>query len=76
MSLDNFTRHLAAVTVAVLALGFSGAAIYLFIIGHPVPALLASLASGTTGYLLPSPLASRVTVENDTSDPVPTAAVK
>lgn len=56
--MNDFTRHLGAVTVALLALGFSGAAIYLFVTQRPVSALLAGLVGTTIGYLLPSPAQS------------------
>lgn len=76
MNLDNFTRHLGAVTVALLALMFSAAAVWQIIHSHEVDALLAGLVGTTLGYLIPSPQQTgKVTVENDPSDPVPTSAV-
>lgn len=76
MNLDNFTRHVAAATIALLAVLFSGAVVWQVIHGHEVDALLAGLVGTTIGYLIPSPTQSRVTVENDPSDPVPVATAK
>lgn len=76
MNLDSFTRHIGAVTIALLALLFSAAVVWQITHGHEVDALLAGLVGTTLGYLIPSPAQSqRVTVENDPSDPVPTADV-
>ena len=76
MNIDSFTRHIGAVTIALLALLFSAAVVWQITHGHEVDALLAGLVGTTLGYLIPSPAQTqKVTVENDPSDPVPTADV-
>lgn len=77
MNIDNFTRHVAAITIALLALLFSCAVIWQVIHGHEVDALLAGLVGTTLGYLIPSPSQTgRVTVDNEASDPIPVQPAK
>lgn len=77
MNLDNFTRHVGAVTIALLAVLFSCAVIWQVIHGHDVDALLAGLVGTTLGNLIPSPgQTGKVTVENAPSDPIPVEPAK
>lgn len=76
MNSDNFTRHIGAATVALIAVLTTLGILWQVTHGHDVDPLLAGLATLTIGLLLPSPVApaQRVTVANEADDPVPVEA--
>ena len=77
MNLDNFTRHVGAVTLALLAALFSAAVVWQIVHQHDVDPLLAGLVGTTIGYLLPSPSQTgKVTIDNEPNDPVPVKPAK
>lgn len=69
--MDRFTRHIGAITVAVIAVLSTVGMLWQVIHGHTVDPLLAATLSLTIGLLIPSPAGQRVTVDNASDDPVP-----